>query len=74
VSESRLIVEDLREPPPGFLSGDLGGEALHRAFGAAGIENFEVGYLRVWRDASPVAVAPYQRYMALASFEDAVGD
>ena len=56
-----MWVEELAEAPPGFLEDDLEGEALYRAFAEAGVENFEVGYLRVWRDGAPVATAPYFR-------------
>lgn len=56
-----LTVEELRDPPAGFLSGELEGEALYRAFGAANVPDFEVGYLRVSRDGVPVATAPYFR-------------
>jgi len=61
VTGSGVWVEELAEAPPGFLEDDLEGEALYRAFAEAGVENFEVGYLRVWRDGAPVATAPYFR-------------
>jgi hypothetical protein len=61
VKSGRLTVEDLAGPPPGFLQDDLEGEALYRAFGDAGVQGFDVGYLRVWRDGAPVATAPYFR-------------
>ena len=59
--DSRLAVEDLAQAPLGFLQDDLEGEALYRAFDHAGVENFEVGYLRVWRDGTAIATAPYFR-------------
>jgi hypothetical protein len=54
-----LTVEELAEPPEGFLAGELEGYAFYKAFQDAGIENFELGYLRARRDGKAVATAPY---------------
>jgi hypothetical protein len=54
-----ISVEDLRDPPAGFLADELEGYDFYKAIQDAGIDNFELGYLRALRDGVPVATAPY---------------
>lgn len=54
-----VTVEELAQPPEGFLSGELEGYDFYKAFQDAGIDNFELGYFRAYRDGVPVATAPF---------------
>ena len=59
-----LTVEELEEPPAGFLADELEGYEFYKAFQEAQIEGFELGYLQARRNGVAVATAPYfsQRY------------
>lgn len=72
--QGAVTVEDLREPPPGFLADELEGYDFYKAFQDAGVDNFEVGYLRAWRDGVPIATAPYfvTRYRINTTLEGGV--
>jgi hypothetical protein len=58
------IVEDLDNPPPGFLAGEIEGYDFYKAFHDAGIEGFDLGFLHARRNGVVVSTAPYfvQRY------------
>jgi hypothetical protein len=55
---SGVTVEELADPPPDFLAGEVEGYAFYKAFQDAAIDNFEVSYLRAYRDGAAVATAP----------------
>jgi hypothetical protein len=59
-----LTVEELDQPPAGFLADELEGYEFYKAFQEADIEGFQLGYLQARRDGIAVATAPYfaQRY------------
>ncbi len=58
-ARGKITVEELAEPPDGFLAGELEGYEFYKAFQEAGIDNFELGYFRAWRDGVAVATAPF---------------
>ena len=58
VDAPRVVVEELADPPPDFLDGELEGYAFYKAFQDAGIDGFAVSYLRAYRSGMPVATAP----------------
>ena len=59
-----VTVEELADPPAGFLADELEGYEFYKAFQDARIEGFGLGYLQARRDGVVVATAPYfvQRY------------
>ena len=54
-----LTVEELESTPDGFLADELEGHAFYKAFQDAGIDGFELGYLRALRNGVAVATAPF---------------
>jgi hypothetical protein len=53
-------VEDLPQAPEGFLAAEpVEGYAFYRAFEAAQVEGFTLGYLRLSRNGTTVATVPY---------------
>lgn len=59
VAPRPITVEELAEPPAGFLAGELEGYEFYKAFQDSRIDNFELGYFRALRDGVPVATAPF---------------
>ncbi|MGC1817490.1 MAG: GNAT family N-acetyltransferase [Casimicrobiaceae bacterium] len=53
-----IVIEELADPPPDFLAGEVEGYAFYKAFQDAAIDNFEVAYLRAYRNGIAVATAP----------------
>ena len=54
-----LALEFLQEVPDDFLADDPEGASFYQAFQRAKLDGFEVGCLRVFRDARPVSTVPY---------------
>jgi len=54
-----VTIEELSAPPEGFLADELEGYAFYKAFQDAGIENFQLGYLRARRDGAVIGTAPF---------------
>jgi hypothetical protein len=58
-TDGAITVLELKDPPEGFLAGELEGRDFYKAFQDASIENFEVGYLQAWRDGRAISTAPF---------------